>query len=114
LASLSEGGSATRNQWPLQELEALVQRRPQDPVARIRLGELYQAAGANEKAAASYEAALNINPIWSNQRCNRSALCRSLHRLDAALAWPRPLAASRRMIRRRRAFRQDRLSDGLF
>jgi tetratricopeptide (TPR) repeat protein len=82
-----EGGSATRNQWPQQELEALVQQRPKDPVARTRLGEVYEAAGANEKAAAAYEAALNINPNLIEPTLRLAQLYAGpLHRLDTALA----------------------------
>lgn len=57
-----EDDSGAAKQLSINELEALVQERPKDLVARTRLAALYEKQSAPEKAAAQYEAALNTNP----------------------------------------------------
>ena len=57
-----EDDSGAPKQFSASELEALVELRPKDVVARSRLAALYEKQGAAAKAASQYEAALSINP----------------------------------------------------
>lgn len=61
LALLGDG-SGKQADLPVNELEALVKQQPDDPLARVRLGEAYEKQGAHPKAAAEYEEALKRNP----------------------------------------------------
>lgn len=44
------------------QLEQILQRQPNDPVALMRLGEAYEKEGASPKASDAYERALKANP----------------------------------------------------
>ena len=86
LAFLEDDSGAPR-QLTIDELEKLLQQRPNDLVARVRLGELYEKQGAIEKAAAAYEAALNVNPKLTEATLRLAQLYAGpLHKLDSALA----------------------------
>jgi tetratricopeptide (TPR) repeat protein len=61
-----KGDASAQKQVSTNELEALIELRPKDVVARSRLAALYEKQGADAKAAAQYEAALNINPNLPN------------------------------------------------
>ena len=61
LALLAEGPAQAQSLSPAQ-LEQVLQRQPNDPVALMSLGETYERAGAAEKAADAYERALKTNP----------------------------------------------------
>jgi tetratricopeptide (TPR) repeat protein len=47
---------------PAAELEALLKQQPNDPLALLRLGEVYEREGAPAKAAEVYERAFGANP----------------------------------------------------
>lgn len=57
-----EGDSGRAKQLSRNELESLLDGRPNDVVARGRLAALLESEGAIADAAAQYEAALNLNP----------------------------------------------------
>ena len=61
LALLGSANASTEN-LSGEELEAAVKQRPDDPLARMRLGEFYENKGALLKAANAYEEAIKINP----------------------------------------------------
>lgn len=54
--------SQTADAAAREKLEQRVAKNPADPVAQIRLGEIYQRAGSVEKAIASFEAVLKTDP----------------------------------------------------
>src|SRR6266404_6072641 len=55
----SPGG---KTELPVTELEALLKRRPNDPIVLNRLAAAYEKQGETAKAAASYEEVLKLNP----------------------------------------------------
>ncbi len=61
LAFLDTNSGEARD-FSVQQLEALVQERPEDVIARTRLGEAYEREGLVVQAAAAFEKALNANP----------------------------------------------------
>lgn len=61
LALLSSGASPSMP-VPIEQIEALVKDRPQDPLLRIQLGDAHTRGGDSAKAAAAYEQALTLNP----------------------------------------------------
>jgi tetratricopeptide (TPR) repeat protein len=69
-----EDDSASEKQLSASELEALVERRPNDPIARLRLAERYEKQGAIENAVAQYETALDTNPNLVNAKLKLAQL----------------------------------------
>ena len=58
--ALLEGGAGA--ELSVSELEAIVKKDPNDVVSQIRLGEAYQKAGAQDKAATTFEQVVKLNP----------------------------------------------------
>jgi len=54
--------SGSSEKFSTNELETLVQNRPNDPVAHMRLGTRYQKDGQAAQAATQYDAAIALNP----------------------------------------------------
>jgi tetratricopeptide (TPR) repeat protein len=54
-------GDAGTGQLPREQLAAMVQQQPNDPIARTRLGEAYEREKNFPQAAAEYEKALQLN-----------------------------------------------------
>ena len=52
------------------EMEEILKTDPNDVVARMRLGEIYEKQNAFDRAAAAYEAALTSNPSLVSPRSN--------------------------------------------
>ena len=61
LALLGDGSGATSS-LTADQLEQLLQKEPNDLIARMRLAEAYERQNDWTKAAAAYEAALKVNP----------------------------------------------------
>jgi tetratricopeptide (TPR) repeat protein len=61
LALLGNDSSHSK-ELSIDELEALLKQQPNDLVALVRLGELYEKQGSIAKAAATYEQVIKINP----------------------------------------------------
>lgn len=81
-----EDDSGAAKQFSVNELEALVELRPKDVVARSRLAALYRRQGDAKKAAAQYESALSINPNLANAALELAQLYSGpLHNLTKAL-----------------------------
>ena len=59
LTLLGAESSAT---FSIEQLESMLKRQPDDPLARLRLAESYEKEKAFAKAAVEYESALKINP----------------------------------------------------
>jgi len=57
---------ASDKQLSVNEVEAMVQHRPNDVIAQIRLGALYEKQGEFAKAAARYQAAISANSKLSD------------------------------------------------
>ena len=61
LALLGDGSGKTTD-LSREQLEAILQRQPEDVIARLFLGETYERQGEFAKAAAAYEKAIKVNP----------------------------------------------------
>ncbi len=61
LASL-ESGTGASPELSISQLELMTKEQPNDVISQTRLGEAYEKQGASEKAAASFEQALKLNP----------------------------------------------------
>jgi tetratricopeptide (TPR) repeat protein len=55
-------GNDSSEKLSSEQLESMLKQQPNDPLARLRLGETYEKQKAFPKAAAEYEQALKINP----------------------------------------------------
>jgi tetratricopeptide (TPR) repeat protein len=55
-------GDATSVELSNEQLESMLKQQPEDPLARLRLGESYEKEKAFAKASAEYEHALKVNP----------------------------------------------------
>lgn len=60
--ALLGGGAGGSKELTTEELEALVGKQPDDPIAQVKLGEAYEKQAAFAKAAAAYEQALLLSP----------------------------------------------------
>jgi tetratricopeptide (TPR) repeat protein len=84
LAYLQDDSGAAP-QLSVAELEQLVQQRPNDVIARMRLGGAFEKQGHPQKAALEYQAAVNVNPKLSEAILKLARLyCGPLH--DSAKA----------------------------
>ncbi|MGH8165078.1 MAG: tetratricopeptide repeat protein, partial [Rhodanobacteraceae bacterium] len=59
---LLESASGSGAAIPVEQLEAMLNRQPNDLVVQLRLAEAYEKQAAWAKAAGAYEAALKVNP----------------------------------------------------
>jgi tetratricopeptide (TPR) repeat protein len=74
------------NQLSAAELQALLRQRPDDVIARTRLGSLYEKQGEISKATEQYEAALSVNPKLTEPMIRLALLYAGpLHDLQKAL-----------------------------
>ena len=81
-----EDDSGSPKQLSAPDLEELVKKRPNDPVARMRLRVIYETGGAVEDAATQYDAAFNINPNLNNAKLKLAQLWAGpLHQPNKAL-----------------------------
>jgi tetratricopeptide (TPR) repeat protein len=63
--ALLETGTGASPELPISQLEAMAKEQPDDVVSQLRLGEAYEKQGAWDKAAATFEQALKLNPKLS-------------------------------------------------
>jgi tetratricopeptide (TPR) repeat protein len=63
--SLLESLADPSKQLSSKDLEALLAKQPNDPLAQMRLGQAYEAEGDAKKAIAAYEQVLKVNPSAS-------------------------------------------------
>jgi tetratricopeptide (TPR) repeat protein len=81
-----EDDRGTPKQLSVTELETLLRQRPNDVIARVRLGALYEKQGAISKAAEQYESAISANPKLSDPMIRLALLYAGpLHDLQKAL-----------------------------
>ena len=79
LAYLEDDSGAPKT-LSMNELQNLIQQRPNDVIARVRLGRLYEQEGAPAKAAAEYNAAISVNPRLGEAMMKLAELyCGPLH-----------------------------------
>jgi tetratricopeptide (TPR) repeat protein len=63
--ALLETGTGASPELPISQLEAMAKEQPDDVVSQLRLGEAYEKQAAWDKAAATFEQALKLNPQLS-------------------------------------------------
>jgi tetratricopeptide (TPR) repeat protein len=60
--ALLESGTGSSPELSVSQLETMTKEEPNDVVAQMRLGEVYEKQGASDNAAAAFEQVLKINP----------------------------------------------------
>lgn len=74
------------NKLSIDQLNVLVEQRPNDLVARMRLAALFEQQGAADKAALHYEHALNVNPKLKEALLKLAQIYAGpLHNIDKAV-----------------------------